>query len=504
MTLERVTKNYYFRRQGASRITARQINVMKLSSIKFVALSIALLVVNVCEAKVITGQAMLAVDAKQTKANLEEIALAYAKREALETAAVYINSVTQTHMSVVKRDTVTTFVKGVARLKPETLKKRYEITTDGEQVLHLQAAFDIDENEVENMIERYQHDKNVILQYQQDLERFDSLLLKYEYLLRKQKRVVENSNVNALSTDERKRIIAKLNTGRGSELNEVCNLCVAYLRSGKYREVVSIIDLLIPVGLKFVEIDTGQGSKMTMSNVYAWRAQALYALERFEEADQDIEESLKLNPENFLPISLKLDRLDKLGAKEEKIPYIELMKKVDPVVGSFELAQLYRALKKYDLAYQAIEQCILDESKKNSENHVVRMSSAYCEKADILIAQNRLQEALNCYNKAITICPYDSMAYYGRGVLYEMLQNANGALYDFTKAIELNSNTVLDFRHNQTRWLAKCYYNRAAIYSHIEKWQECLQDVNKAIELYPDQGAFFVLKRQAEEKLRKH
>lgn len=492
--------------RGKPGIFSRQIKVMKFFGKTIIAFSIAILMGSICEGKVITGQALLAVDAKQTKAELEEIALAYAKREALESAAVYIGSVSRTHMGVVDRDTVSTFVKGMARLKPDTLKKNYVTAPDGENVLHLQAAFDIDEKKVENMIEQYQHDKNVVWKFQQDLERFDSLLLKYEYLLRKQKRVARNKDVNVLSRQEKDEILRKLNTLKWKEVAEVCNLCVSYLKSQRFKEAVAVADLLIEYETKWIN-QYGDADKYLIENTgktYAWRAQALYALERFDEADQDIEKSIEIYPENFLPINLKLDRLDKLGCKEEKIPYIELMRKVDPVTAEFELAQLYRTLKKYDLAYQAIERCILEESKDNGENHLLRMSSAYCEKAALCIDQNKLQEALSCFNQAISIYPYASSTYFGRGCLYEILQNADGALRDFTKAIELNTNTDSYNWHNQTRWLAKCYYNRAAIYSHLEKWQECLQDVNKAIELYPDQGHFFVLKREAEEKLRKH
>ncbi len=460
-----------------------------------------LLLFNSAEAKVFTGQAMLAVDAKQTKVEMEQIALAFAKREALESAAVYIDSVTKTHMSVVNHDTVSTFVKGIAKLKPETLKKRYEKTADGGQILHLQAAFDIDEKEVEKMIERYQYDENVIWKYKKDLERFDSLLLKYEYLLRKRKRIVQNKDVNVLSNQERNEIITKLNTGTAEAFNEVLKVCISYLEMQKYKEVIAITDLMLPVAHKFVDTYQDVKSKVTTSAIYTWRAQSLVALQRYEEADADVDKALMLFP-YFRPLLLKLDYLQRMGQRDKMLPYIKQMAEIDPVAGNSELAMYYAERGEFALAHQAIDMSIEEERKTNHENRLIRMGQCYSAKADFYERENKLEQALDCYNKSITICPTYSMVYFHRGVFYEKLQKGSEALADFTKAIELMDNLPADLKQFKTRYLASSYFNRAAINSHLNRWQECLQDVNKAIELNPDGSSFYALKRMAEEKLR--
>ena len=112
---------------------------------------------------------------------------------------------------------------------------------------------------------------------------------------------------------------------QGKEIVEVCDTCVTYLKTQRFKESIAVANLLIQYEIEWLSElgDTNKDVIETTGKTYAWRAQALYALERFEEADRDIDESLRLYPENFLPISLKLDRLDKLGCKEEKIPYIK-------------------------------------------------------------------------------------------------------------------------------------------------------------------------------------
>ena len=480
---------------------------MKLYQKLVLPLSVALLMLlTPCEAKVISGSALLAVDAKQAKADMEEIALAFAKREALESAAVYINSLTQTHSGVVNRDEVSTFVKGIAKLKPGSVKKKYEKSNDGTQILHLKADFDIDEKEVEAMIARYQYDENVIWKYQRDVERFNSLLLKYEYLLRKQRRVEDHKNVDVLSKQEKNEIIEKLNTRVWPKVSEVCTLCVKYLQNGRYKEAIAVADLLILHEKQWIAEfgNADQYINEATGKTYAWRAQALYALERYEEANHDIDQSLRYYPNNYLPLLLKVEYLTYHGEEDKTLPYVQKMAVVDPVAGNGELAQLYAKRGEFSLAHQAIDKSIAEESNQQSENHLIRLAVNYSIKAEIFEKERNFQEALNCYSKGISICPSYGMTYFNRGVLYEKLQKGPEALADFSKAIELLEDLPLplDLQHYQTRYLAKAYYNRAVMHSHLEHWRECLQDVNKAIELFPDGGNFYALRRKAESKLK--
>jgi serine/threonine protein kinase len=87
--------------------------------------------------------------------------------------------------------------------------------------------------------------------------------------------------------------------------------------------------------------------------------------------------------------------------------------------------------------------------------------------------QGRLDEAIENFNKAITLDPNTAINYSERGSIYYDQDNQDKALDDFNTAIKLDSR------------LAIAYNNRAYVYYNKGKKKEALDDFNKAIELEP-------------------
>jgi serine/threonine protein kinase len=88
--------------------------------------------------------------------------------------------------------------------------------------------------------------------------------------------------------------------------------------------------------------------------------------------------------------------------------------------------------------------------------------------------QGRLDEAIENFNKAITLDPNTAINYSERGSIYYDQDNQNKALDDFNTAIRLDPK------------LAVAYNNRAYVYYNKGKKKEALEDFNKAIELEPE------------------
>jgi tetratricopeptide (TPR) repeat protein len=88
--------------------------------------------------------------------------------------------------------------------------------------------------------------------------------------------------------------------------------------------------------------------------------------------------------------------------------------------------------------------------------------------------ENKIDEALNDYSKAIQLNPDYADAYYNRGALLLNENKIDEALNDFNKAIQLNPGD------------AKAYSNRGALLLKENKIDEALDDFNKAIQLNPD------------------
>ena len=99
--------------------------------------------------------------------------------------------------------------------------------------------------------------------------------------------------------------------------------------------------------------------------------------------------------------------------------------------------------------------------------------------------------AIQDYDKAIELNPYDAGSYNNRGVVYQQLEEYERAIQDYDRAIEL------DIRD------AGVYNNRGVAYDKLGQYERAIQDYDRAIELdiqdagvYNNRGlSFFNLKR---------
>tara|TARA_B110000879_G_scaffold116974_1_gene155672 strand:- start:17 stop:745 length:729 start_codon:yes stop_codon:yes gene_type:complete len=87
--------------------------------------------------------------------------------------------------------------------------------------------------------------------------------------------------------------------------------------------------------------------------------------------------------------------------------------------------------------------------------------------------------AIADFTKAIELNPDDADTYYNRGTTKVKLKDYNGAIADFTKAISLKP-------------FADCYVNRGHCKADLEDYEGAIADFTKAIELNPnDESAYY-------------
>jgi tetratricopeptide (TPR) repeat protein len=85
--------------------------------------------------------------------------------------------------------------------------------------------------------------------------------------------------------------------------------------------------------------------------------------------------------------------------------------------------------------------------------------------------------------------PHNATLYCDRGAAHLMLQNYDGALSDFNRAIELKPN------------YADAYSNRGLVHYAQEKYQEALSDYNQAIEISNTDAVYFLNRGQVYRQL---
>ena len=93
--------------------------------------------------------------------------------------------------------------------------------------------------------------------------------------------------------------------------------------------------------------------------------------------------------------------------------------------------------------------------------------------------EDRKDEAIVEYSKAIELDPKIAAAYNNRGIIYDDLELYQSAIADYNKAIELDAN------------YANAYNNRGVAYKNLKQYEKAIQDYSKAIELEPNDATFY-------------
>ena len=98
----------------------------------------------------------------------------------------------------------------------------------------------------------------------------------------------------------------------------------------------------------------------------------------------------------------------------------------------------------------------------------------YNNRGDDYMEENKFNEAMSDFNKALSINPAFAMAYYNRANVYKKQEKYAESIADYTKAIEL--------------WpdLHKAYSNRGNIYKLTNHLDEAVADYTHAIQLNPN------------------
>ncbi len=98
----------------------------------------------------------------------------------------------------------------------------------------------------------------------------------------------------------------------------------------------------------------------------------------------------------------------------------------------------------------------------------------YNNRGDALADQNKIEEALSDFDKAIALLPKFSMAYYNRGNMFKKQMKNDLAIADYNSAIRYRPG------------FDKAFNNRGSVYKDLNRLDEALADYDRAISLNPD------------------
>jgi tetratricopeptide (TPR) repeat protein len=140
-------------------------------------------------------------------------------------------------------------------------------------------------------------------------------------------------------------------------------------------------------------------------------------------------------------------------------------------------------------------QALIDEDRQTSSGKV----SLFLEKATILLANQSIEEAITCLDKALEFNPDEYRAWGIRGQILTLLNRDEEALTSYEKAITSYSN-VLGFSDT----LHPIWLSRGVALSNLDRYEEAIISFEKAIELEPGDYAAWDVRGIALTNLDRH
>ncbi|MEN6467687.1 MAG: tetratricopeptide repeat protein [Smithella sp.] len=309
--------------------------------------------------------------------------MAKAKREALEKAGTYIESLTVVQNSKVEKDEILALAAGV--LKAEVVsQKNYH--TDDAFGMEIVVNVVVDTSLLEDRVKKQLQDRAHLNQLKETQEREKKLLQKVAQLEE------ENRKLSAKKQSTKK---LKKEFQQASQKLKAVDwynkaLSLLNLNSGELTESKRVIEYLnnaIKLQPDYTDAHINRGS-------------AYIILGQYQLAIADINQAMRLKPDDAY--YLYYNRANAYSA----------------------LGLYQRAIEDYNEALRQKPDDILDGSAYRSRGNAYAMLGQY-------------QLAIEDYSKAIQLRPDHAVAYYSRGTAYSKLSHHQSAIEDYNEAIRL-------------------------------------------------------------------
>ena len=202
---------------------------------------------------------------------------------------------------------------------------------------------------------------------------------------------------------------------------------------------------------------------------YFSKAHNLYNKRKYEEAIENYNKSIDLDPNNSYAYN------NRGLAKNNLEQYFNALKDYDndkaiELDPNNSVIYYNRGLAKTHL--WQYEEAIEDYNKAIELDN--NNSTAYYNRGLVKSYLGQYKEAIEDYNKTIELDHNNSHAYNNRGNAKDDLGRYKEAIKDYDKAIELNPND------------RAAYHNRGLVKNYLRQYEEAMKDYDKAIELGPN------------------
>jgi len=379
-------------------------------------------------------------------------AMTRAKREVLEKAGTYLESMTVVQDYRVSKDEVLALAAGVLRAEIVSEKKFVAGEAFGIEVT---ARVEVDPGVLKDRVAKLLNDREA-------WRRIQKLEAREKELLGKMTRL-ENENEKLKQTTkgsppEMENLKAEFNeTSDGLKAVEFELMAEALWDGKKFTDPGKVIELLN----KAINIDPGYFGD------YCNRGIAHADLGQYDRAIQDYDQAIRLDPNHGISYGNRGSTYTDLGQYDRAIQDFDQAIRLDPnhSIAYCNRGATYAKLGQYDRAIQDYDQAIrLDPND----------ADAYYNRGVAYAHLDQHDRAIQDYDQAIRLDPDHAISHCNRGSIYFDLGQYDRAIQDFDQAIRLDPNDAI------------AYYNRGETYARLGQYDRAIQDYDQVIRLAPD------------------
>ena len=377
-------------------------------------------------------------------------AIAKAKREALEIAGTYLESLTIIKNNVLEKDEIIALAAGV--LKVEVVSQKNYVTEDAFGII-IVAKVDVDTSTLEKRVKALLEDQSLLKKYQESKNREKDLLAKIEELEKQNKKLKSSS-----SQEKRKKIKSQFRKiARELTATELNGRALALWGYGYYTDVSKAIALL----KQAIQIDP-EYSEAYNNLGLAYRSNGDYdrAIEYYQKA-------LKIDLKQLGPdhpnVATRYNNLgvafDNKGDHDRAIEYYQKSLKIgmkqlgpdhpDVAIGYNNIGLVYKRKGDYDRAIKYYKKALKIDLKQLGSNHP-RVAIKYNNLGRAYAGNGDYDRAIKYYRKALKIDlkqlghdhPNVAIRYGNLGSAYQRKGNYNIALEYYNKALKIGQKSL--------------------------------------------------------------
>ena len=385
-------------------------------------------------------------------------AIAKAKREALEKAGTYIESLTVVKNSKVEKDEILALTAGV--LKAEVISQK-NYASDDAFGIEIIVNVVVDTSVLEERVKKELQDRTHLTELKDTQKREKELLQKVAQLEEENRKLSANKE----STEKLKEQFQQVSQGLTAV--DWFYQADAFWDGKKYTDPKKTIEYL----------NNAIILQPDYADAYGNRGNAYTDLGQYQRAIEDYNEAIRLNPDlaeaykayNNRGTTYARDLGQYKRAIEDYNKAIRL--KPDYAMAYVNRGAVYTTLGQYQRAIEDYNKAI----RLNPD-----LAEAYNNRGIAYKSLGQYQRAIEDYNEAIRLQPDLTEAYNNRGIAYKNLGQYQRAIENYNEAIRLKPD------------YAAAYNNRGLAYVKLDQKQLAIEDYNEAIRLKPDYASAYV------------